>query len=147
MLGRIAGLSLPAGVAEDVAAGKSIQSRQGTEGCLTKPDGKAVVSSFGTWVGPCGPCAEPGGHPQRENGALDSLKGSIVWGCWELKRKFRFTRKPNRRPSSDQMELGFSFRSLIRYNLAQVGFTWSRRSTFFTPIRPTSAVPFINDCL
>jgi hypothetical protein len=34
-----------------------------------------VVSSFGTWVGPCGPCAEPGGQPQRENGALDSPEG------------------------------------------------------------------------
>ena len=59
------------GIAEAVGAGKSIQSQEGTEGCLTKPDGKALVSSFGTWVGPCGPCVERGGQPQRENGALD----------------------------------------------------------------------------
>src|ERR1019366_6735301 len=72
---------------------KSIQSQEGTEECLTKPDGKALVSRFGTWVGPCGPCAEPGGQPQRENGALDSLKGCIVWGCWEPKRKFRLLRQ------------------------------------------------------
>jgi hypothetical protein len=26
---------------------------------------------------------------QRKHSALDSLEGYIVWGCWELKRKFR----------------------------------------------------------
>lgn len=35
------------GIAEVVAAGKSIQSKKGTEGCLTKPDGKAATSSWG----------------------------------------------------------------------------------------------------
>lgn len=32
-------------------AGKSIQSQEGTERCLRKPDGKTVVSSFGTRAG------------------------------------------------------------------------------------------------
>src|SRR5664279_4938979 len=39
------------GIAEAVGAGKSIQSQKGTEGCLTKPDRKAAVSSCGTRVG------------------------------------------------------------------------------------------------
>ena len=39
------------GIARAVGAGKSIQSQEGTEGCLTKPDGKAAVSSLGTGVG------------------------------------------------------------------------------------------------
>ena len=34
------------GIAEAVA-GKSIQSQEGTEGCLTKPDRKAATSSWG----------------------------------------------------------------------------------------------------
>ena len=33
------------GIAEAVGAGKSIQSQEGTEGCLTKADGKAATSS------------------------------------------------------------------------------------------------------
>src|ERR1035438_7400286 len=32
------------GIAEAVGAGKSIQSQEGTEGCLTKADGKAATS-------------------------------------------------------------------------------------------------------
>jgi hypothetical protein len=32
-------------------ARKSIQSQEGTEGCLTRPNGKAVVNSCGTRVG------------------------------------------------------------------------------------------------
>ena len=39
------------GIAGAAAAGKSIQSQERTEGCLTKPDGKAAVSSCGTSVG------------------------------------------------------------------------------------------------
>src|ERR1017187_657516 len=76
------------GIAEAVA-GKSIQSQEGTEGCLTGPDGKAVVSSFGTRVGAHGTlCLAPG--PAKENNdALESLKGYRVGGGRELKRKFR----------------------------------------------------------
>ena len=48
MLGRIAGLVPCAGIAKVAEARKSIQSRQG---CLTKPDGKAAVKSFGTRAG------------------------------------------------------------------------------------------------
>jgi hypothetical protein len=40
-----------AAAARVVGAGKSIQSQKGTERCMTKPDGKAVVSSCGTRVG------------------------------------------------------------------------------------------------
>jgi hypothetical protein len=47
MVGRIALLSLPRGIAEAVV-GKSIQRQEATEGCLTRPDGKAVDNSFGT---------------------------------------------------------------------------------------------------
>jgi hypothetical protein len=35
------------GIAGAVGAGKSIQSQKRTEGCLTKPDGKAATSSWG----------------------------------------------------------------------------------------------------
>ena len=38
------------GVAEAVGAAKAIQSHLGTEGCLTKADGKAAVSSFGARI-------------------------------------------------------------------------------------------------
>src|ERR1019366_4639991 len=63
--------------------------QQRREGCLTKPDGKAVVSSLGTRVGADGTLVPSPGPSQRKNSALDSLAGYIVWGCWELKRKFR----------------------------------------------------------
>ena len=76
------------GIAEAVA-GKSIQSQEGTEGCLTGPDGKAVVSSFGTRVGAHGTLCCALGPAKENNDALESLKGYIVWGRWELKRKFR----------------------------------------------------------
>src|ERR1019366_3327175 len=65
--------------------------QQRREGCLTKPDGKAVVSSLGTRVGADGTLVPSPGPSQRKNSALDSLAGYIVWGCWELKRKFRFS--------------------------------------------------------
>jgi hypothetical protein len=41
------------GIAEAVA-GKSIQSQEGTEGCLTRPDRKTVLNSFGTRAGTVG---------------------------------------------------------------------------------------------
>jgi hypothetical protein len=67
-------------------AERSIQSQEGTEGCLTRPDGKAVVSSCGTRIGPDGTVSRALG-PARENiCALEFLKGYIVSGCWELKR-------------------------------------------------------------
>ena len=36
---------------------------------------------------------------QRRNNALESLEEYIVWGCWELKRKFRFTLTTSADPS------------------------------------------------
>ena len=54
------------GIAGAVGAGKSIQSQEGTEGCLTKPDGKAVVSSFGTRIGTVGTLSRALG-PAKEN--------------------------------------------------------------------------------
>src|ERR1019366_6023181 len=66
------------GIAGAVGAGKSIQSQEGTEGCLTRPDGKAVVSSCGTRIGPDGTVSRALG-PARENiCALEFLKGYIV---------------------------------------------------------------------
>jgi len=56
---------------------------------LTGPDGKAVVSSFGTRVGAHGTLCCALGPAKENNDALESLKGYIVWGRWELKRKFR----------------------------------------------------------
>jgi hypothetical protein len=49
------------GIAEAAGAGKSIQSQKRTEGCLTKSDGKAAVSSCGTRLalGQMGPRTEP----------------------------------------------------------------------------------------
>ena len=76
------------GIAEAVA-GKSIQSR-GTEGCLTRPDGKAVVSSCGTRIGPDGTVSRVLGPAKENNYVLESPKGYIVSRRWELKRKFRF---------------------------------------------------------
>jgi hypothetical protein len=38
-----------------------------------------------------GLCAEPWVQPKKINDALESPKGYIVSGCWELKRKFRLT--------------------------------------------------------
>src|ERR1019366_1849173 len=67
--------------------------QQRREGGLTKPDGKAVVSSLGTRVGADGTLVPSPGPSQRKNSALDSLAGYIVWGCWELKRKFRIKRE------------------------------------------------------
>jgi hypothetical protein len=66
-----------------------IQSQKRTEGCLTKPDGKAVVSRFGSRVGAHGTPVQAL-RPAKENKyALESLDGCIVCGCRELKRKFR----------------------------------------------------------
>ena len=71
-------------------ARKSIQSQEGTEGCLTRPDGKAVVNSCGTRVGANGTLCRALGPAKENIYALESLKGYIVLGRWELKRKFRF---------------------------------------------------------
>src|ERR1017187_5904202 len=78
------------GIAEAVA-GKSIQSQEGTEGCLTRPDGKAVVNSCGTRVGAHRTLCRALGPAKENNDALEPPKGYIVSGCWELKRKFRLT--------------------------------------------------------
>src|ERR1017187_2580809 len=53
------------GIAEAVAE-RSIQSQGGTEGCLTRPDGKAVVISCGTRIGPDGTVSRAL-DPAREN--------------------------------------------------------------------------------
>ena len=52
------------GIAEAVA-GKSIQSQEGREGCLTKPDGKAVTRVAGLRLGHTGPCLAPWARPKK----------------------------------------------------------------------------------
>ena len=52
------------GIAEAVAK-KSIQSQEGTEGCLPRPDGKAVVNGCGTRVGVHGNPVQRLGAGQR----------------------------------------------------------------------------------
>src|SRR5271168_4197967 len=76
------------GIAEAVA-GKSIQSQEGTEGCLTRPEGKAVVNSCGTRVGVHGTLCRALGQARENNDALESLDEYMILGCWKLKRKFR----------------------------------------------------------
>jgi hypothetical protein len=61
---------------------------EGTEGCLTRTNGKAAVSSFETRVGAAGTLCRASG-PGEEKSAFRSLSGCIVLGCWELKWKFR----------------------------------------------------------
>jgi hypothetical protein len=41
-----------------VGAGKSIQNQEGTEGCLTKPDGKARSAVSGLGLGHTGPLSQ-----------------------------------------------------------------------------------------
>ena len=89
------------GIAEAVA-GKSIQSHVGTEGCLARPDGKAVVSSCGTRSGPDGTVSRALGPAREDICALESLNGYIMSGCWELKRKFRLSAYANQ-------QMGFAF--------------------------------------
>ena len=36
-----------------------------------------------------GALSQASGPSQRIDSALESLEGCTVWGCWELKRKFR----------------------------------------------------------
>jgi hypothetical protein len=48
-----------------------------------------VVSSCGTRDGAHGTLCRALGPAKENNYALESLKGYIVSGCWELKRKFR----------------------------------------------------------
>ena len=43
---------------------------------------------MGLALGHTGPCAAPWARPKKINDALESAKGYIVSGCWELKRKF-----------------------------------------------------------
>ena len=78
------------GIAEAVA-GKSIQSQEGTERCLTKPVRKAVVNSCGDRVGAHGTLRRTLGPAKENNDALEPPKGYTVLGCWGLKRKFRLT--------------------------------------------------------
>jgi hypothetical protein len=70
-------------------ARKSIQSQEGTEGCLTRPDGKAVVNSCEIRVGANRTLCRALGPAKENNHALEPPKGYIVSGCRELKRKFR----------------------------------------------------------
>src|SRR5208283_636685 len=53
------------GIAE-VVAGKSIQSQEGTEVCLTKPDGRPRPALAKRALGHTGPCAAPPGSIQRK---------------------------------------------------------------------------------
>ena len=65
------------GIAEGVA-GKSTQSQEGAEGCVTRPDGKALVSSCGTRIRPDGTVSRVMGPAKEHNYALESLDRCIV---------------------------------------------------------------------
>ena len=64
---------------QKTVAGKSIQSQERTEGCLTRPEGKAVVNNCGTrWVHRT-LCRAL--EPAKENNyAPESPNRDIVWG-------------------------------------------------------------------
>jgi hypothetical protein len=49
-----------------------------------------VVSSFGTRVGTDGTMPRALGPAEGRIALRNASKGYIVWGCRELKRKFRF---------------------------------------------------------
>ena len=63
-----------------MGAGKSIQSQEGREGCLTKPDGKVVVSSFGTRIGTVGTPVPSPGPGQRKYLCAGVPKGGYSVG-------------------------------------------------------------------
>jgi hypothetical protein len=50
-----------------------------------------VVSGFGTRIGTVGTLSRALGPAKENMNALESQKGNIVWGCWELKRKSQVT--------------------------------------------------------
>ena len=84
------------GIAGAVGAGKSIQSQEGTEGCLTKRDRKAVVSSCGACVGADGTLCRAKENIGRWNTSMRDPDhrqaipcSDIMRACWELKRKFQ----------------------------------------------------------
>ena len=51
--------AVASGGIDEAVAGKSIQSQEGTEACLTKPHGKAATSSWGLALAQSGACPEP----------------------------------------------------------------------------------------
>ena len=67
------------GIAEAVGAGKSIQSQKGTEGCLTKPDRKAAVSSCGTRVGADGTLSRALGPATEQIVRWNPRRGIELW--------------------------------------------------------------------
>jgi hypothetical protein len=52
-----------------------------------------VVNSFGTRIGIVWTLSRALGPAKENIYALEFLKGYIVSGCWELKRKFRIKEK------------------------------------------------------
>ena len=77
------------GIAEAMAAGKSIGSHLGRRGCLTKAEGKAALSTFGTRDGVDRALSRAPGPSQRKIVHWNPTTGSIVWGWCELKGEFR----------------------------------------------------------
>ena len=63
------------GIAGAVGAGKSIQSQEGTEECLTKPDGKVAASSWGLALPQSGPYPKPWARPKKINMRWNSWMG------------------------------------------------------------------------
>ena len=77
------------GIAEAVA-GKSIESQEATEACLTRPDGKAWSIVAGLALGHSGTFAAPSARPK---GIIMRQNPEGVYSVWllGLERKFQLT--------------------------------------------------------
>ena len=91
MVRRIAALPLPAGWPRLREPGNGVQTNRRREGCVTKPDGKAVVNRCRTRAGAHRTLCRVLGSAEESIHAVEPRKGCTVSGCWELKRKFRLT--------------------------------------------------------
>ena len=77
------------GVAGAAGAGKSVQSQEGDGGVSDKTGWEGRHQQLGARIGIVWTLSRALGPAKENNYALESQKGYIVWGCWELKRKFR----------------------------------------------------------
>src|ERR1017187_4978163 len=70
------------GIAGAVGAGKSIQSQEGTEECLTKPGGKVAASSWGLALAQSGPYPKPWARPKKINMRWNPWMGIKCRAVW-----------------------------------------------------------------